>query len=266
MKISSRSEGFTIIETLIVLAVSGGLLLIAVLYIGGKQAKTQFTTGARDLQSRYQQVIDDVANGYYPNNGSIQCHNVGGVPQVSNGGAALGTNQDCILLGKVIQFNSGGASPEIFKAYSVVGVRKNGSGDLVQNIGQAKPRLININSQLSTETMPYGMTTQFVKFNGTSIGSVGFISSIGYIDSAGVAQGPAQQVDVYPIPGTTLGDGGTSAIETGLPVTGANVNPANGVQVCVKGAAPNQWVLYTIGGQGRQVSVAMTFKAGANCT
>lgn len=294
MKIGGRISnmaGFTIIETLIVLAVSGILLTSAAVLIGGKQGQTEFNQGTRDVASRLQQIIDDVSNGYYQNNGAINCHNAGNAPVVIKQTTAEGTNQDCIFLGKVIQFGVkvGGAipDPEPFNVYTVVGVREN-NGNVVETLADANPRLITLAGTYDVEKLPYGMTTMSVKSvdnsRGTlAVGAVGILSNIGYINDQGVTvstQGPTQQVDVYPIGGTSLGqDLGTAQpiIESqsnplqGLVNAGmgsnTTVDPSNGVQICMKsGTTSNQYVLYTIGGQGRQLSVATEVKSRADCS
>lgn len=281
MKVGGRTrhkKGFTIVETLIVLAVTGLLFASAVILISGRQNKTEFSTGSRQIQSRFQQVIDDIANGYYPSNNSLKCINAAGTPTVSNASTPEGTNDQCMFLGKAIQFGIKGSSPasstpdqSSFQIYSVVGVRENSSGDLVTTIKEANPRLVNLAGLFETETMPYGMTIGWVKNNGTDIGAVGFLSSIGYIDAAGVAQGPSQQVDVYPIPGTHVGGDQATAVDNienrsrkpGVGLINATPNQTTGVQVCVGSGGTDQHAVYTIGGQGRLVNVSFSVQNGS---
>lgn len=116
------ADGFTIVEVLIVLAVSSMLFLSAVLLINGREAKTQFTTGINDEISQIQQIITDTTDGYYPNNSDFTCAgNPGGevTPKtVAPGSTQQGTNQGCIFLGKAIQFGLGPTTP----GYSTLGV------------------------------------------------------------------------------------------------------------------------------------------------
>ena len=65
--------GFTIVETLIVLAVSGLLLISAIVMISGRTNKTQFTTAANDLKQSLEQVINEISSGYFPNANNFQC-------------------------------------------------------------------------------------------------------------------------------------------------------------------------------------------------
>lgn len=123
-------SGFTIVETLIVLAVSAGLFLVAALYIGGKQAKTEFQVGVRDIQTRLQQAINDTASGYYPHNDKFTCT----VPTVATenlglkktgGSPPKGSNDDCIFIGKVLYFNK-----DTLYIYSLAGARTVGDKEV----------------------------------------------------------------------------------------------------------------------------------------
>lgn len=99
-----KKLGFTIVETMIVLAVSGGLFLIAALYINGKQAKTEFQVGVRDVQTKIQQVINEVNSGYYPTS-DFNCSTggIGGNLTISTpGSTAQGSHDKCIFAGKTL--------------------------------------------------------------------------------------------------------------------------------------------------------------------
>ncbi|MBI3624088.1 hypothetical protein HY218_00480, partial [Candidatus Saccharibacteria bacterium] len=56
-------NGFTIVESMIFLAVTGTLMLVAFLMINGKQAQAQFATGVRDFNSKIEDIINDISTG-----------------------------------------------------------------------------------------------------------------------------------------------------------------------------------------------------------
>lgn len=103
-RFAKKSAGFTIVETMIVLAVSAGLFLIAALYIGGKQAKTEFQVGVRDIQTQLQQIINQTESGYYGLQDRSCSANASGL-HLSTGGS-LGTSGECIFIGKAIVVDS----------------------------------------------------------------------------------------------------------------------------------------------------------------
>lgn len=99
------ASGFTIVEVMIVLAVSSLLLISAIALIDGRQSKTEFTTGINDEQQQIEQIINETSSGYYPNNDDFSCaSSATGPVTFSSGASKEGTNAGCIFLGKVVQF------------------------------------------------------------------------------------------------------------------------------------------------------------------
>src|SRR4051794_22929500 len=86
----AMQPGFTIVEVMIVLAVSGLLLGGAIVVIGGKQNQTAFNQSVRQVQAQIQQRINEVATGFYDNEGNIRCNGAGGIVTLTAGG---GTEQ-----------------------------------------------------------------------------------------------------------------------------------------------------------------------------
>lgn len=134
-----KSAGFTIVETLIVLAVTGMMFLAAIIYINGRQAKTEFQVGSQQLQQMFQQVINETENGYYPNDETLTCTSSSGKPKLSTSGSSTGTgtNSDCVFAGKVIVIG-GTQGKETYKVFSLVGLRQSGGSD-VTSVAQAQP-------------------------------------------------------------------------------------------------------------------------------
>ncbi len=130
MKCQKNLAGYTILEVLIFLTISGALLISAGTLINGRQQQTQFSTGVRDLESRMQDLINDVENGFSSNNGSISCtvpgmsSNPAAVPVVTATPRPQGTNEECVFLGKAVQFyrNPSGYVSNI-RAVSIAGKR-----------------------------------------------------------------------------------------------------------------------------------------------
>lgn len=98
------AKGFTIVEVMIVLAVTGLMFLIAVNATQGLLAKNSFNSGVNDLASTIQNTIEQVSDGQY-SDVPIKCES--GPPvnaSTLEGTNPQGTNQDCVFLGKLIHF------------------------------------------------------------------------------------------------------------------------------------------------------------------
>lgn len=115
--------GYTIIEVLVVLAVSGVMLTAAIVLVGGLQPQTQFSQAAYDLQSRIDTEVRGVGSSLFPRVDQYSCSASSGSPTltaVAPGSHTEGTSQDCIFLGKVLRVEIGNGKLFI---YSVLGCR-----------------------------------------------------------------------------------------------------------------------------------------------
>lgn len=128
-----RVGGYTLIEVMIFLAVSGVLFISAVALIQGQQGRTQFSQSIRDIDSKVQQYVDEVSASYFPSTDKYSCRLVRDLagkdrPNVTTllGGntKSVGTNENCIFLGKALQFHSNpGDVDDTLGVYSILGRR-----------------------------------------------------------------------------------------------------------------------------------------------
>ncbi len=145
--LSRRDRGFTIVETLIFLAVSGAMLTSIVIMFNGVQARQQFAQGMRDVESLFQDVFNDVSTGYFDPIAGYRCTANGSGPPnfIAAADAEQGSNQGCIFLGKAIQLapseSEGGGADKIF-VHTVVGNRTVANGRDVTSFTQSRPTTV----------------------------------------------------------------------------------------------------------------------------
>ena len=144
----SESRGYTIIEVLIVLAISGAILSSSIGVFSGRKGATEFSQAMYDLQSKFQNYANSVSSASLPSGEAYICKVSGltdgkvyPVLSAAPAGAVDTTNQDCIYLGQAIQIIPG--SDTIYN-YPVFGLRTvhNGSvdsGDLPSTPAEANP-------------------------------------------------------------------------------------------------------------------------------
>lgn len=140
----NKQGGYTIVEVMMFLAISGSLFVVAMLAIGGKQSQAQFAQGIRDLQSRIEDVVNDVSTGYFPDVGTYSCvasdPSTGAPITFAAGIASQGENEDCIFLGKVFHFTQNSSKVSLI---NVGGRRATDQGLPVSTLQQAHPIAIN---------------------------------------------------------------------------------------------------------------------------
>ncbi|HVX23941.1 MAG TPA: hypothetical protein VG992_01200 [Candidatus Saccharimonadales bacterium] len=125
------TSGYTIIEVMIFLAISGMMFVMAAVFISGKVAKTQFRDGMNQLASTLQTYINESASGRFPDTASFNCSAGANFLTFSPGNSAQGTHDDCVFLGYMLQFHPAvnAASPGIsnsttqFNAFTIAGSR-----------------------------------------------------------------------------------------------------------------------------------------------
>jgi Tfp pilus assembly protein PilE len=294
MKGGKQLRGFTIIEVMIFLAVSGIIFFSAMTLMSGSQDKTEFSTAISQLTSQLQSIVGNVANGYYLSQQNFTCsaNSGGGSPSLSftlaSNTNGRGTNVGCTFIGEVIQFNPlPVSSNQEYIVYPVIGNQyyppTNSPGPNnadVDNLTQAAPVSMydsatdnpsvaaTINSEIdTTQVLPYGIT---IHPSGMSYTDSSITSNIGAIGLFTTFNG-SQSVQVIPIPGSQPGQyqstmineidslkNGSGNVITG--VSGSNntvSDPDGGVQICFDSGTDNESGLITIGGINSPTAVTL---------
>lgn len=100
----NNNTGFTIVETLIVLAVTGVMFIVTLSLVRGQIDRYQYQSSMRQVQVLIQREINDVQSGYFPEATKKDC--TGAVV------ATPGTNSTCVIVGKRITFVT--ATPDFY--------------------------------------------------------------------------------------------------------------------------------------------------------
>lgn len=255
---ASKRFGFTIVETLIVLAVTSVLLMSAIILVSGRANKTQFTTAVYSFQQQLQQVINETTKGYYPNQGNFSCN---ATTPVSFGaaGTGLGTNGGCIFLGKILEFSA--SSPDSYIATPIAGNQYTGNSDTTSLAG-AHPVIVRPLSQ----TVQLGGVS-FVKAF-TDGNPVNTVSGLGIF--AGDANGSFATASSPGLASGTEGfslwaisNRGSLVLRDTSPLY-ANDTNLTSLSICVAGGA-NQSALLTLGASGG-LDVTTKIMSGSTCS
>ncbi len=270
MKRGLDSLGFTIIETMIVLAVSAAILVSALGVVSGSQNKNLFKQAMNDVNEQMTTVINNVANGYYPRNQNLSCtESIGGTSlNIATGTGDRGTVKNCIFLGRVVQFLD---NEDFFRIYSVAGLRQTGTVVKKEVEGMAEAKATTVPSP-DVIPLKNGLTVEAARVvGGGNIGAIGFFTSFGRTAS-GQLQSGALATDFGPIPGSNLTidsvvsqviDSSAASFRSRYD-TGATKNPPTGVQVCFRsGTTADEFGIIQIGGGNRVAANEMTIRFGS---
>jgi hypothetical protein len=229
--------GYTIVETMIFLAVSAVLFVSASVLIAGRQRRTQFATTVREFSSKIQSVYGSVSSGYYNTTGSATCTLGAGKTKINtlkSGGGAQGTNGDCMYLGKVIVSPQPNSSD--FRIISLVGLRRATSPlpHEVQNLTEADPTLYTDPEAIDTYRLA-GADFISVKADGALYSgiatSVAFIGSLASYNIANMLKSGAGYTSIYTVPSDDISRGGT--IESTLAGTSGTLSTPHTISYCL---------------------------------
>jgi type II secretory pathway pseudopilin PulG len=274
-------SGFTIIETMIFLAISGVLFISAFVLISSYQAKTEFSQGIRQIETDLQAEISHVASGYYPSAGNFICmpskDDVFGPPDISAGASSRGDNYGCDFIGEAIQFAPSGNNGE-YIVYPIVGAEYSDlNHTLVTSLSQAFPTALDISGVNDSQTvsLPYGITVGSVSFNNGSYsgapGMVGIFSTNGLTNTSqggSVAASGGNSITLIPYLNDNLNESQNTAIAainslipsaaSAYPNSSAYNNP---VAYCFNSASTFQSGTITIGTGGNPTSLNLTIQS-----
>lgn len=145
----SRPLGYTIVEIMVVLAVSSVLFLLAAGFINGRQSNTAFTQGVNDMASNIQDVIQQVQSGKYSDASIDCCFNGSGVSITTPGGGGCGSgtqgaNPTCVFLGKLIYFSDDPANRDAsYSVFTLAGGRIDTNGNAFTSPNAAYATVVN---------------------------------------------------------------------------------------------------------------------------
>jgi prepilin-type N-terminal cleavage/methylation domain-containing protein len=187
MKGVKQHRGYTIVEVMIVLAVSGVMFVIAASFVSGKQAKTAFTQGVNTMAANLQSSIENVINGHYTDV-PVGCTVMGSTPRYltfTAGSPATGLPHDCVFLGQLFHFNVSGVTNPLstYEVFSLAGAKTNALGG--PSITLDKSALTTVTAQSGTvdtdftkhERIPQGLDVEGVLIDGIhhDVYNLGFV-------------------------------------------------------------------------------------------
>jgi len=275
-----RMSGFTIVETMIVMAVTGIMFISVVLLINGKQQRAQFQFAVKDVQTQIRQIMTETTAGYNQL-GNNTCSSFGGKPKLATGTTdTLGTNASCVFLGKTIIFSQ---DKESFLVAPVIGLRQpittDFQGVFAADLNSSKP-ILSTDTIASQMMLQFGLTpvAMYVGDDLTQkVGSVSFVLTPGVKDISPGNQGTtSQNLNIVAVTnGSSLAnsiDAERSAVETamqnGTVSSRDYINSTDDkvkVSICFNSGTTNQSLLLTIGNGGNGIGLGSKIYGVQNC-
>ncbi|HVX58894.1 MAG TPA: prepilin-type N-terminal cleavage/methylation domain-containing protein [Candidatus Saccharimonadales bacterium] len=197
--------GYTVIEVMIVLAITGVLFGSAVMVFNGQQAKTSLSQNMYDFASKLQSYVTEVNSGVYDNSQTYGCSISGGKATLST--TSPGTNNDCLFVGRAIQLIPN--SSDVY-VYTIIGNRNlynggNDTGKTAQSLEDTNPQVASAAGTMvmvDKYSFPSDLSFDSAKATGQDGSSLtGYGDLIGlYEDLSGSGAGTNLETLAFPFP------------------------------------------------------------------
>ncbi|MEO7364578.1 MAG: prepilin-type N-terminal cleavage/methylation domain-containing protein [Candidatus Saccharimonadales bacterium] len=269
MKGGRRHQGYTIVEVMVVLAVSGVMFLIAASFTAGKQAKTAFNQGVNSLAFDIQADIDAVVDGQYTDV-PLRCSVNEGPPrtlrfELPDNTTKQGTNQQCTFLGILLHFRvdrSDGNDPlSNYDLVYLAGAKTDtGGGNLTQLSHSAITPVSGAVNLTKAKLIPQGLQVAAVRVlynNGVTDTydgdhyNFGIIQNYGSLDTVNPSSYASGAQTISLIVDTSLGPNDANLL------TQSTVKPATRVIICLTDGVRKAHV--TVGDNGNQLKAVADF-------
>lgn len=255
------SNGFTIVELLIFIAVSTALFVSAMMLVGGRQHKTEFQTGVNEFVQQMQSIANDVSSGNYERPLDVSC-SVDALGNVLLGvGGNPGTSSDCIFIGRAVQFAPSGNADE-YNTFSLVGRRQirpspTSAKRDIRSLSEANaqilaPRTVRIPGGLEIKNIGGGNSPAVIAFY------TDFAQGADPLGGSQIESG-ARNVRAVPISGTNMGD--PFGMIEGIVEANTNETPGQ-VVLCLEHSAAGMSALVAIGSTGGSTTVSSQINQG----
>ncbi len=293
MKRATWQHGYTIVEVMIFLVVTGALLASAIAAFNGQQERTQFTQSIRELDSKIRDTANEVTSGFYSKTTGFTCisNPAPGTPPVINTvvvgpGNPQGTSTGCEFTGKVLQFVphtcNAASHNNCYNVFTVIGKRQTTAGGSLHDVGTLQEAVpIAVVPTTSAPSRPdftdyqvisgslyiSGLFVRDTSGNQTPIGAFGFISSLANYASSNLVAS-AQTTDIVSVPGSLLNQD-TNTIATNIQnLQDSNRNPGS-IVICLQNGASAgaRKAVVIVGNNNRKLAtdVQIDTLTGVNC-
>jgi len=121
------SKGFTILETMLFLAITGALVVALLVGVTGSINTQRYRDSIVSLKTLLQDQYSELGNVYNDRSGSWKCENSATTVEVSDGTSQLRGQSDCVILGRYISINNSDITLATVTGYAPIGARSSGT-------------------------------------------------------------------------------------------------------------------------------------------
>lgn len=264
------SGGYTIVEIMIVLAISGVIFISGLALFNGQGAQVNFDQAVNDLASELSTQARSVSASQFYGVGGYICTASGNPPRATLSAALDGgsgaTNSDCLSIGKV--FESIAAANDVF-IYNVLGNRLTYSGGTplgpASSLAEANPTIATANGvDLSTDYKLGGGLKIISSKVADSAGILSPSSLVGYYIDFNGESGTSQSGGILTAKAYNLGSSShdVSAAKTCVEGSGCSApSDISSWQICLESSDAKRRALLVVSNSAAGVTTNLKFES-----
>lgn len=254
-----QMAGYTILEVMIFLAVSGVLFALVFPTVGNSQDKVKFTQSVQDLQNKINDILNDVSTGYFPNSdATCTIANSTAPPVITPGGSVQGTSQGCVFLGKVLSFSNVAANNPDMNIFTIVGRKDDATGHNINSLTASRPRAV-AKSTVAADAGRPDITEIYATKWGMLVNNVVLLNGPGRVDDRQIGAFGAmtalsstgigtKSIDIVPVDESLVSLTNPQTVKEIDDNVWDNYNPKEGILVCITDPRTNQRAAILVGG------------------
>lgn len=270
MKKTNRA-GYTIVELLIVMAVTSVTAVTAFTVVRGQQSRNEFSQSVRDFESKINDVANDVAKGYFPNNGNRPICSVSNAginfvaPPGGSPGPQQGSSNDCVFAGKALEFNPSGDDTRI-RVLTIAARRRTRDNKTITSLANLQNEdMRSMDGQEEDLRLQHGLRVKSVRYDSSNgNNAVVFLSGFANRPNAGASLTGAPETDLYWMASELTNPSQcTGGLATALRRPVCYVAPSTavddrGIIICVEHGTGGRTARFNLGQNGRQMTTTTT--------
>ena len=160
-----KETGFTIIETMLFLAVSGMLVTIILVGSGVAIGQQRYRDSVSSLKSYIQQQYSDTVNVSNDRNANWTCNSTAHVSEIEGAGGIPRGTSDCVILGRFVTVDATGTK---LSTANVVGVRQANAESKASDVEELQENYTLSISPIAPETADVSWGAQVVRPKSTT--------------------------------------------------------------------------------------------------
>lgn len=155
-----KETGFTIIETMLFLAVSGMLVTVILVGSGVAIGQQRYRDSVSSLKSYLQQQYSETVNVTNDRSNNWACNDGAAVSEVEGAGGVPRGTSNCVIMGRFVTIDATGTK---LSAANVIGVRQPGADEKASDLEELKENYALSVSPITPETAEVSWGAQVVK-------------------------------------------------------------------------------------------------------